>query len=145
MPAYRWVSRHVGQPLPETAVKGGKDVDGCPIYVGRAYHNGDTVPAKVIPDKQAAYVCHAGEEHTKHEFEVLCQGEFAWEFASNGVIPEGAVVGGQTSEGEPLYVGRVLHNGAQTVGKIQPSHGCLYIPFDGEELSFRDYEILVNH
>lgn len=76
---------------------------------------------------------------------MLCQGEFAWTFASNGVIPDDAVVAGQTSEGEPLYVGRVLHNGSQTIGKVQPSHGCLYIGYNSEELSFRDYEVLVNH
>lgn len=68
--AYRWVSRHIGQSLPESSVKGGKDVDGCTIYVGRAFHNGDTVPAKVIPEKQAVYICHGGEEHLKNEFEV---------------------------------------------------------------------------
>ncbi|XP_043267817.1 uncharacterized protein [Venturia canescens] len=145
MPAYRWTSRTVGQSLPPGAVVGGRDCDGSTIYVGRAYHNGDMLPAKVIPERNAVYVCHGGEEHSKHEYEVLCQGEFAWEFATNGSIPSDAVVAGQTSEGEPLYVGRVLHNGAQTVGKVQPSHGCLYIPFDGEELSFREYEVLVNH
>ncbi|KOX67602.1 hypothetical protein WN51_08704, partial [Melipona quadrifasciata] len=180
--AYRWLSRSAGQSMPPTAVVGGRDIDGSTIYVGRAYHEGDMLPAKVIPDKNVAYVCHNGEEHPKHDFEVsktpktsavlssksfipleiietksakhkastlaglvvLAQGEFAWEFCSNGSVPSDAVIAGQTSDGEPLYVGRVLHNGAQTVGKVQPSHGCLYIPFDGEELSFKDYEVLVD-
>ncbi|XP_043507803.1 uncharacterized protein LOC122527572 [Frieseomelitta varia] len=145
MPAYRWLSRSAGQSMPPTAVVGGRDIDGSTIYVGRAYHEGDMLPAKVIPDKSVAYVCHNGEEHPKHDFEVLAQGEFAWEFCSNGSVPSDAVMAGQTSDGEPLYVGRVLHNGAQTIGKVQPSHGCLYIPFDGEELSFKDYEVLVIH
>ncbi|KZC08966.1 hypothetical protein WN55_11429 [Dufourea novaeangliae] len=101
------------------------------------------LPAKVMPDKNVAYVSHNGEEHPKYDYEVLCLGEFAWEFRSNGDVPSDAVIAGKTSDGEPLYVGRVLHNGSQTVGKIQPSHGCLYIPFDGEELSFKDYEVLV--
>ncbi|XP_070150138.1 natterin-3 [Polyergus mexicanus] len=145
MPAYRWVNRTGNQSLPENAVTGGRDSDGSTIYVGRAFHNGDMLPAKVIPDKNVAYVCHNGEEHPKDSFEVLCQGEFAWEFCSNGGVPTDAVIAGQTADGEPLYVGRVLHNGSQTVGKIQQSHGCLYIPFDGEELSFKDYEVLVMH
>lgn len=51
-------------------------------------------------------------------FQVLCLGEFAWEFASNGSVPSDAIVAGQTSDGEPLYIGRVLHNGSQTVGKV---------------------------
>ncbi|XP_017758622.1 PREDICTED: uncharacterized protein LOC108549643 [Eufriesea mexicana] len=141
----RWVNRSAGQSVPSTAITGGRDIDGCAIYVGRAFHMGDMLPAKVIPEKQVAYVCHNGEEHAKYDFEVLCPGEFGWEFASNGSIPKDAVVVGQTSDGESLYAGRVLHNGSQTVGKVQPSHGCLYIPFNGEELSFRDYEVLVIH
>lgn len=56
--------------MPETAVTGGRDIDGSTIYVGRAFHDGDMIPAKVIPDKNIAYVCHNGEEHQKHDFEV---------------------------------------------------------------------------
>lgn len=56
--------------MPENAVVGGRDSDGSTIYVGRAYHEGDMLPAKVIPDKNVAYVCHNGEEHPKDEFEV---------------------------------------------------------------------------
>lgn len=145
MGSCRWVSRSSGQGMPENAVAGGRDCDGSTIYVGRAFHEGDMLPAKVIPDKNVAYVCHNGEEHPKDTFEVLCQGEFAWEFCSNGSVPADAVVAGQTADGEPLYVGRVLHSGSQTVGKVHPGHGCLYIPFDGEELSFTDYEVLVLH
>nr|XP_012222333.1 PREDICTED: uncharacterized protein LOC105672167 [Linepithema humile] len=145
MPAYRWVNRSGGQSLPENAVNGGRDSDGCLIYVGRAFHAGDMLPAKVLPDKNVAYVSHNGEEHPKDNFDVLCQGEFAWEFCRDGEVPTDAVIAGQTADGEPLYVGRVLHSGAQTVGKVQRSHGCLYIPFDGEELSFKDYEVLVMH
>ncbi|XP_012263528.1 natterin-3-like isoform X2 [Athalia rosae] len=145
MSAYRWVHRSAGRPLPDSAVKGGRDSDGTDIFVGRAFHQGDMLPAKVIPEKHIAYVSWGGEEHPKHEFEVLCQGEFSWEFCSNGEIPSDAVVAGQTSDGEPLYVGRVLHSGSQSIGKVQASHGCLYIPYDGEELSFKDYEVLVLH
>lgn len=50
------MTRHIGQSLPETAVAGGRDSDGTTIYVGRAFHNGDMIPAKIIPEKNAAYV-----------------------------------------------------------------------------------------
>jgi hypothetical protein len=50
--------------------------------------------------------------------QVLVRGEFGWEFCSNGSVPADAVVAGHTGDGEPLYVGRVLHNGSQTVGKV---------------------------
>lgn len=68
--AYKWVHRSAGQPLPPTAVSGGRDIDGAQIYVGRAFHEGDMIPAKVIPEKDVAYVAHAGQEHAKHTFEV---------------------------------------------------------------------------
>ena len=143
MPVYRWVHRSAEQSLPGNAVAGGRDVDGSTIYVGRAFHEGDMLPAKVIPEKNVAYVCYNGEEHAKFNYEILCPGELTWEFCSSGSVPTDAVVAGQSSDGENLYVGRVLHNGSQTVGKVVPSHECLYIPFDGEELSFKDYEVLV--
>jgi hypothetical protein len=49
---------------------------------------------------------------------------------------------GMTTDGEPLYMGRALYQGTQTPGKIQPSHGCLYIPFNGEEVGMTEYEVL---
>ncbi|XP_033336870.1 natterin-4 [Megalopta genalis] len=143
MPGYRWIPRTKSDGVPDKAVVGGRDCDGTTIYVGRAYHEGDMLPAKVIPEKNVAYVCYNGEEHAKYDYEVLLPTEFGWEFASNGDVPGNAVQAGYTDSGETLYVGRTFHNGSQTIGKIQPSHNCLYIPFDGEELSFRDYEVLV--
>lgn len=35
---------------------GGTDSDGSQIYVGRALHNGIFVPAKIMPEKQEAYI-----------------------------------------------------------------------------------------
>ena len=58
-------------------------------------------------------------------------------------MPEGALEVGQTADGEKLYMGRALHGGAQTPGKLQPSHGCLYIPFNGAEACMTEYEVLV--
>lgn len=97
----------------------------------------------MIPDKEIAYVSYGGEEIPKAEFEVLRSGDFVWEFATNGEVPENAIVIGKTVDGEPLYMGRCLHEGTQTPGKIQVSHGCLYIPFNGEEISVNEYEVLV--
>lgn len=100
------------------------------------------IPAKVIPDKNTAHVCYGGEEIFKEDVEVLRAGSFVWEFASGGALPEGAVSCGQTADGELLYVGRALHQGTQTPGKVQVSHGCLYIPFDGAEVAVSEYEVL---
>lgn len=129
-------------PFPPNMVRGGIDRDGTFIYIGRAFHEGDMIPAKVMPDKNECFVCYGGEEHQKDDFEVLRAGTFVWEFSMGGVLPEGAVACGQTADGEPLYVGRALHQGTQTPGKVQLSHGCLYIPINGEEVSICTYEVL---
>lgn len=59
-------------------------------------------------------------------------------------MPEGAVEMGCTADGEKLYMGRAIHGGAQTPGKLQSSHGCLYIPFAGAEVLMTEYEVLVS-
>ena len=47
-----------------------------------------------------------------------------------------------TQEGEKLFIGRHEHDGSFVVGKVQPSHGCLYISFGGDEIPYQDYEVL---
>uniref|UniRef100_A0A4Y0BI90 DUF3421 domain-containing protein n=1 Tax=Anopheles funestus TaxID=62324 RepID=A0A4Y0BI90_ANOFN len=137
-----WQHCNVSGPFPPNMVRAGIDCDGEVIYVGRAFHEGDMVPAKVIPTKNVAFVCHGGEEVLKEDFEVLRYGAFVWEYASNGSVPETAMKIGQTTDGEPLYMGRAIYSGSQTPGKVHPSHGCCYLPFDGAEVSVTDYEVL---
>jgi len=56
--------------VPANAVKAGVDKDGGDVYVGRAFHQGEVLPAKVVPNQNVAFVAYGGEEHTKHDFEV---------------------------------------------------------------------------
>ncbi|CAO1428345.1 unnamed protein product [Diamesa hyperborea] len=150
---YSWVSSSVYSQPPHNAVLAGHDSDRSPLYVGRAMEGCATIPAKVIPCKQACYVSFNGNEILKHNFEYLVGSGFQWVASSNGQIPSGAVVAGndQSGEvhyvvcGETLYIGRGQHCGSLTVGKIHPSHGCLYIPFGGSEIAIKNYEVLVEH
>lgn len=41
-----------------------------------------------------------------------------WEYASGGNVPPEAIAVGQTVDGEKLYVGRALHEGTLTPGKV---------------------------
>lgn len=131
--------------MPRDAILGGHDSDGAQIYVGRASHEGDLIPCKVIPSKQIAYVSQNGSEISKHNFEVLTGSNVSWIRDRNGSVPPGAFPGGRTKTGETLYIGRVDHNRSKTVGKLHPSHGCVYIPYDGKEMPFKDYEVLVGN
>nr|CAD7600948.1 unnamed protein product [Timema genevievae] len=138
-----WVQSSMGQ-IPDGAVWAGKDGDGSDIFVGRAFHEGDFVPGKVIPSAGGAFIAYGGEEHSKFDYEVYCHGHVAWEQSGHGHVPFGAVEGGRTSEGEPLFVGRVLHNGTLTPGKVQPSHHVCYISYGGQEIPYDTYEVLIH-
>lgn len=83
-----------------------------------------------------------GGEHGKTDFEILV-GEGQWAPAAGSDIPPNALPAGESESGEPLFVGRVPHEGTLTVGKVHPSHGVCYISFAGQELGFESYEILI--
>lgn len=65
---FKWVPSYEG--LPEDAIKAGIDKDRGIIYVGRAEHEGEMLPAKVCPNHGGAFVPWGGEEHSKFKFEV---------------------------------------------------------------------------
>lgn len=139
-----WIQTQPHAPLPGGAILAGHDQDRTPMYIGRAYFEGDLIPAKVIPQKQAVYVAYNGKEHQVHtQYDVLCNGNINWVQASYGNIPPNAVHAGNTRAGERLYIGRAHHEGSLTVGKVHPSHGCVYIPFGGEEVRHDHFEVLV--
>ena len=129
--------------MPHNGVYAGNDSDGTPIYIGRAFHDGDETPAKLIPSKQACYISHNGLEIFKPTFEALTGTGFTWVSSSNGHVPAGAVLAGNTVNGLPLYVGRAQHEGSLTPGKIHGAHGCIYIAYGGMEHSILHYEVLV--
>ncbi|KAJ2947499.1 hypothetical protein O0L34_g17287 [Tuta absoluta] len=118
--------------------------NSSPIWVIRAHHSGNLVPGKLAINDRGAYIPFDGKEIPVHNFEVLSAPPHAirWVPASNGQIPAGAVVAGNTHNAEPLFVGRVKHRSSLTPGKVHPSHGCLYISFGGQEVSHKSYEVL---
>ncbi|XP_068981979.1 uncharacterized protein [Bombus flavifrons] len=129
--------------IPPGAVEGGKDISGEPLYVGRAYHEGALLPGKVKPGDSVCYVAWGGDEHGKTDYQVLCGCNPVWVPTTGNNIPHNAIPSGESEDGEPLYAGRVLHEGAMTIGKVQPSHNVCYIAFGGAEIAFPEYEIMV--
>lgn len=69
MGSYAWIPASHGH-IPAGAVVAGKDTDGSKLYVGRAFHEGDLIPAKVAPAHGGAFVPYGGGEHSKFEYEV---------------------------------------------------------------------------
>ncbi|XP_028164303.1 uncharacterized protein LOC114355567 isoform X2 [Ostrinia furnacalis] len=141
--AGQWIDMTGGQ-VPPGAVVGGQDCSGEPLYVARASHEGAVIPGKLVQSHGAAYVPWGGLEHGKPQYQVLVGGPNNWVPTNGSNIPPGAFPGGQTEDGETLFIGRVRHEGSVTTGKVQQSHGVCYISFAGQELGFPDYEILLS-
>ncbi|KAM3959768.1 uncharacterized protein ACR2FA_006189 [Aphomia sociella] len=142
--ALRWVKGCLSQKcLPPGALLVGYDTDRDEIYAARAEHEGDIVPAKFVPAKNACTIAYDGEEITKDHFEVLVPIELCWQEGYDGSVPPNAVKAGTTADGEVLYYGRVCHNGTLVPGKIHPTHGSCYYASEGEERCTTEYECLV--
>ncbi|KOB75137.1 Farnesoic acid O-methyltransferase, partial [Operophtera brumata] len=62
-----------------------------------------------------------------------CTGSWKIEAAN---IPSSAFPGGKAEDGEPLFIGRVHHEGCITTGMVQKTRGRCYISFAGRELDF---------
>ncbi|KAG8188245.1 hypothetical protein JTE90_018835 [Oedothorax gibbosus] len=143
-PVAEWVPS-AGGAIPPNAVEVGYD-GGDIIYVARAHHNGDNLPGKLVPKHGVCYVAYGGDEHPHSQYEVLTAPygvSLEWRFANGTDIPPGAIQGGSTSDNENLYIGRVNHDGAMCCGKVQPSHGVLYVSYAGGEHPHSTYEVLV--
>jgi len=134
--------------VPTDAVEGGNDVNGEPIYVGRAHESGDLIPGKIVPSHGVCYVAYSGRENAHSNYEYLVRpsyGSYAWHRAADGVIPSGAINGGRTSSGEPLFIGRAFYEGSWVLGKVHQAHNTLYVPFAGNEVAINEYEVLCIH
>nr|UKF18818.1 farnesoic acid O-methyltransferase [Sogatella furcifera] len=139
-----WVPVAEGEPVPPSAIPAGLDHGGEQLYVGRAKHDsGALIPGKVVPSHGVCYVPWGGGEHGIAEYEVLTSCEVTWMPSASGQVPSGALVAGETEDGETLYIGRATHEGVSSVGKVQGTHGVCYIPYGGSEIAYNDYEVLV--
>jgi len=72
------------------------------------------------------------------------KGSVNWVLSHGINIPNGAFVGGQDSDGSPLYVTRTYFEGGIHPGKLSPNFkkGAI-IGYDDEEIEVENYEILI--
>lgn len=140
-----WV-RCSGKHIPHNAVAGGEEKGGkFKLFVARAVHKGELLPGKVVPSLGTCYVSYDGVETKYSDYQALVSDSdsLTWLPGSGGGVPGGAIQGGTTSKGEPLYIGRVRIEDGLVIGKVHPSHGCAYIPYYQKEYKYTDYEVLV--
>ncbi|KAH8020074.1 hypothetical protein MRX96_027353 [Rhipicephalus microplus] len=141
---FEWVKCFQNR-LPYHAVSAGK-LNGHDVYVARAVHEGETLIGWAQPGVSCCNVSWGGGAHELEEYQCLATEtpeKLDWVPAADGDVPNGAVQGGTTSDGEQLFVGRVHSGDNVFVGKVQPSHNALYVAHDGQEVKFNNYEVLV--
>jgi len=63
--------------------------------------------------------------------------------STGGRIENNAVIGGYSHKMETYYIGKGQQGEATVVGKIVPSQKSLFVAYDGKEISFKNYEVLV--
>lgn len=136
-----WIEATNGQ-IPNGAVICGKEANGTPLYVARANYEGGVHPGKVRTEFGAANIPYGGIEVKVNPYQVLC-GSFRWVAATNGAIPDGAVICGKESNGTPLYVARANYEGGVHPGKVRTEFGAANIPYGGIEVKVNPYEVLV--
>lgn len=114
--------------VPAGAVLAGNTVDGNPLFVGRAHHEGSLTPGKIHRNHGCIYIPFNGREESILHYEVLVsQNRADWvHTSSHGPLPLNAIVVGNDSDGAPIYVGRAFHNGDQLPAKVIPSKNVAY-------------------
>jgi len=134
--------------IPPNAVRGGEDLSGETLYIGRVMHQGSKIPGKLHLSHGVVYVSWGGKEHGKREYEVLVleggsSNHLQWVSANGGNLGgRGGVVGGHEANGNPLYIGRALVRNKWIPGKISTQYGMCYVPFGGKEHANSNYEVL---
>jgi len=133
-------------------------------FIAKAEVDRQSVTGVTTRNGMVASLPYGSSEHLRHRtFQVLTAknpNSLCWHKNSYGHVPRFAVCGGIDS-GERLYIGRtctplvegmtrlnerlaIRHqcDRASRVGKIHPSHHCLYVSYNGREYVFPTYEVL---
>uniref|UniRef100_A0A336MUL6 CSON007745 protein n=1 Tax=Culicoides sonorensis TaxID=179676 RepID=A0A336MUL6_CULSO len=159
-----------GANIPSNAFPGGKTHNGELLYIGRANHNGTLAIGSVQKSYSACFVSYAEKEYEYKDYEIFVTDDASlitpviatvpetkpvaatekkpdieeklWRSCIGTNVPANAVQGGHDVDEEPLYIGRVKHEGAITPGKVNADHGLCYVPFGGKEYSRNEYEVL---
>jgi len=146
-----WVPGTKGQ-VPSNAVEGGHYQDGSKTYVGRIPFNGTMVPGEIVPNEEVCYISFMGKEEQSDTYEVLVMDAaapagvpaVAWVMQNGAFIPASiaAYEAGYDHTGAKLYVGRSLLKEGCHVGKVRSDYGTCYIPFEGGEHTFNEFQVL---
>ncbi|CAL8088935.1 unnamed protein product [Calicophoron daubneyi] len=131
-------------------VPGNGIVVGSGVYIARMHESGGLIPGKVVPQYKKAYCSNDEREYEHQKYEVLCDTSapgtskcYRWLAASDGNVPDNAVVGGVSKDGDALYVARSEIFGVPVAGKVDDDHTSASFPYGGKEHAVKHYDVLV--
>jgi len=144
-----WVLVDGRDKIPNSALEAGKDKDGHPIYIARAYYEDTIQIGKASPAfREGAAIGYGGRVIELNKFEVLIgdpRGVKWVRYSSQLNIQQlGAkpVEGGREANGAPLYIARVSYNDGVHTAKIGEHLPGAHLAFSGTEIIVNDYEVL---
>ena len=128
----------------ENAVAGGTDVTGELLFIGRAFHNGEMVPGKIVPSQGCLIISDHSTVIRVTNFEYLVRpkkGELVWVSSSNGQVPSNSIPAGDDGRNS-LFIGRAQYGGSLVIGKVHPANQCCFLPYQNQEIVQQLYEVL---
>jgi hypothetical protein len=156
-----------GTKIPTGSIQSGSDDDGAPLFLARS-QNWNFLGSNPLDTPHpstglqlggiradgwglhGARIPYAGKAYTVFYYSVLIVGpaapkkvDFNWISAKNGAIPDGALVLGSEGDHRPLFAARAKYGSGRHVGKIRQGFGGAHIPYQGNEVTVSDYEVLV--
>ncbi|RUS25386.1 hypothetical protein BC938DRAFT_472244 [Jimgerdemannia flammicorona] len=137
IPASRGNLRNV--PIGSTII--GDDAQGVWVAACDLFDN-HRIPGSYFRGDTNARFAYGTKEESKDVYDILVitpmtSPTHLWVEDSDGHVPSGAVQVGH------CFVGRTKRNGSTIYGKVVPSQGVLYYPFNGQELNVKNYEVLI--
>ncbi len=136
-----WIPYQVGEDFPSNTIIGGQERN-LPQYICRIDYRGGNYPGRVFFRPFLPPTCNIGfgsAEVFDLNFEILVGSNVSW--ASLEAEREGALVGGQTPQGEQIAVCHSAYQGGVHVGYLNPSSGCV-IGYGNRAVAIREFEIL---
>ena len=138
-----WVASSNDAPVPTGAVIGGHEhpPGSEDLYVCRASFNNGVHPGKYRAGFKGCNIGWGGVEHTLPNYELLT-GQVTWASASDGIIPTGAISGGQEAPpgAEVLYVCRANYQNGLHLGKLRSEFKGCHVSWGGKEINVAQYE-----
>jgi hypothetical protein len=132
-----WVDYDEAHGLPPNAVKASNDG----LYIGRAHHRGTVTPGGIR--NNICTLAWDGFACEKRDFQVLCDKNVNWVKSWEGSVPLHALPAGETKNGCALFIGRVMYEGIYHIGKVHTNDQVCYVPLNGDEMPYLEYEVLV--